>query len=68
MSATALLFLQAPPPEGLLLAMALWYALGFLGMLLAWHNYRKRKGGQSSQPGSQSKTGALGSQEREREP
>ena len=45
MSASAMLLLQTPPPEGLLLAMALWYALGFLGMLLAWHNYRKRKGG-----------------------
>lgn len=43
---TAVLLLQGePPPEGLLLAMALWYALGFLGMLLAWMNYRKRKGG-----------------------
>lgn len=43
---TAVLLLQGePPPEGLLLAMALWYGLGFLGMLLAWQNYRKRKGG-----------------------
>lgn len=41
----ALLLQEGPPPEGLLLAMALWYGLGFLGMLLAWQNYRKRKGG-----------------------
>ena len=53
MSACAMLLLQAPPPEGLLLAMALWYALGFLGMLLAWHNYRKRKGGAPPPQGSQ---------------
>lgn len=45
-SLTAALLLQGePPPEGLLLAMVVWYALGFLGMLLAWLNYRKRKGG-----------------------
>ncbi len=54
MSACTMLLLQAPPPEGLLLAMALWYALGFLGMLLAWHNYRKRKGSGAETPqGSQ---------------
>lgn len=53
MSACAMLLLQAPPPEGLLLAMALWYGLGFLGMLLAWHNYRKRKGGTHPPQGSQ---------------
>jgi hypothetical protein len=48
---TAALLLQGdPPPEGLLLAMALWYGLGFLGMLLAWQNYRKRKGGDPSRP------------------
>ncbi len=48
---TAALLLQGePPPEGLLLAMALWYGLGFLGMLLAWQNYRKRKGGGRKPP------------------
>ncbi len=41
----ALLLQSEPPPLGLLLAMALWYALGFLGMLLAWQNYRKRTSG-----------------------
>lgn len=52
---TAALLLQSePPPEGLLLAMALWYALGFLGMLLAWLNYRKRKGGGGRPPEGQS--------------
>jgi hypothetical protein len=48
---TAALLLQGePPPTGLLLAMALWYGLGFLGMLLAWQNYRKRKGGGGPKP------------------
>lgn len=46
----ALLLQSEPPPMGLLLAMALWYALGFLGMLLAWLNYRKRKGGGGRPP------------------
>jgi len=46
----ALLLQGEPPPEGLLLAMAVWYALGFLGMLLAWQNYRKRKGGGGKPP------------------
>lgn len=42
---TAALLLQEAPPEGLVLAMALWYGLGFLGMLLAWNAYRKRRPG-----------------------
>lgn len=46
----ALLLQSEPPPMGLLLAMALWYALGFLGMLLAWQSYRKRKGGGGKRP------------------
>ena len=37
-----LLMLQGAPPEGLVLAMLLSYALGFAGMLLAYLNYRKR--------------------------
>lgn len=41
----AALILQEAPPEGLLLAMALWYALGFVGMLLAWKAYRQRRRG-----------------------
>lgn len=50
----ALLLQGEPPPEGLLLAMALWYALGFLGMLLAWLNYRQRKGGGGKPPEDES--------------
>ena len=34
--------LQGVPPQGLVLAMLLSYALGFAGMLLAYLNYRKR--------------------------
>jgi len=64
MTPTLLLFLQAPPPEGLLLAMALWYALGFLGMLLAWHNYRKRKSGTGGKP-DREPPGKAGEQKRE---
>jgi len=40
------LLLQEVPPQGLLLAMLISYALGFAGMLLAYLNYRKRKGGE----------------------
>ncbi len=39
------LILQGAPPEGLVLAMLLSYALGFAGMLLAYLNYRKRRRG-----------------------
>ena len=39
------LLLQEVPPQGLLLAMAISYGLGFAGMLLAYLNYRKRKPG-----------------------
>jgi hypothetical protein len=53
---TAALLLQEAPPEGLVLALALWYALGFLGMLLAWNAYRKRRpGGHGGQPTSAEK-------------
>jgi hypothetical protein len=41
-SSMLLLILQGAPPEGLVLAMLLSYALGFAGMLLAYLNYRKR--------------------------
>jgi len=40
------LILQEVPPQGLVFAMLLSYALGFAGMLLAYLNYRKRKGGE----------------------
>jgi hypothetical protein len=48
------LLLQGAPPEGLILAMVISYALGFAGMLLAYLNYRKRhrtakRGPESSQ-------------------
>jgi hypothetical protein len=51
-----LLLLQEVPPSALVLAMALAYALGFLGMLLAWKNYRKRVTGKlpPSPPSGQS--------------
>ena len=39
------MLLQEVPPQGLLLAMAISYGLGFAGMLLAYLNYRKRKPG-----------------------
>jgi hypothetical protein len=39
------LILQEVPPQGLVLAMLISYALGFAGMLLAYLNYRKRKPG-----------------------
>ncbi len=39
------LMLQEVPPQGLVFAMLLSYALGFAGMLLAYLNYRKRKNG-----------------------
>ena len=39
------LILQEVPPQGLVFAMLLSYALGFAGMLLAYLNYRKRKPG-----------------------
>ncbi len=39
---TAALILQGVPPQGLIVAMLLSYALGFAGMLLAYLNYRKR--------------------------
>jgi hypothetical protein len=39
------LLLQGAPPEGLVLAMLISYALGFAGMFLAYLNYRKRRGG-----------------------
>lgn len=45
------LVLQATPPEGLIMAMALSYGLSLLGMLLAWRNYRKRKGGKGPRTG-----------------
>ncbi|MGH9796056.1 MAG: hypothetical protein ACRD5G_14910 [Candidatus Acidiferrales bacterium] len=45
------LLLQATPPEGLIMAMALSYGLSLLGMLLAWQNYRKRKGGKGPRSG-----------------
>lgn len=50
MSATPVftMILQGAPPEGLVLAMLLSYALGFAGMLLAYLNYRKRKNGGKS--------------------
>lgn len=40
------LLLQGVPPQGLVFAMLLSYALGFAGMLLAYLNYRKRKHGE----------------------
>ncbi len=55
------LLLQATPPEGLIMAMALSYGLSLLGMLLAWQNYRKRKGGKgrgsAGGPGSSRENG-----------
>ncbi len=39
------LILQEVPPQGLVFAMLLSYALGFAGMILAYLNYRKRKPG-----------------------
>ena len=36
------MILQEVPPQGLVFAMLLSYALGFAGMLLAYLNYRKR--------------------------
>lgn len=47
MSGTSMLaiILQEVPPQGLVFAMLLSYALGFAGMLLAYLNYRKRKPG-----------------------
>ena len=39
------MMLQEVPPQGLVFAMLLSYALGFAGMLLAYLNYRKRKPG-----------------------
>jgi len=39
------LILQEVPPQGLVFAMLLSYALGLAGMLLAYLNYRKRKPG-----------------------
>ena len=41
---SALLLAQGVPPHALVLAMLLSYALGFAGMLLAYLNYRKRRG------------------------
>jgi hypothetical protein len=39
------LLLQGVPPESLVFAMLISYALGFAGMILAYLNYRKRGGG-----------------------
>lgn len=39
------ILLQEVPPHALVLAMLLSYALGFAGMILAYLNYRKRRGG-----------------------
>ena len=50
------LLLQATPPEGLIMAMALSYGLSLLGMLLAWQNYRKRKGGKGPRSGGGSRS------------
>lgn len=47
-TAQGAMILQAVPPSALVLAMALAYLLGFSGMLLAWLNYRKRKGGKGA--------------------
>jgi hypothetical protein len=44
------LILQEVPPQGLVFAMLLSYALGFAGMLLAYLNYRKRKPGAKPPP------------------
>lgn len=44
------LILQDVPPQGLVLAMLISYALGFAGMLLAYLNYRKRKPGAKPPP------------------
>ncbi len=38
----ALFGLQQVPPQALVRAMVISYALGFVGMLLAYLNYRKR--------------------------
>ncbi len=48
------LILQEVPPQGLVFAMLLSYALGFAGMLLAYLNYRKRKPG-AKPPGEKRK-------------
>jgi len=40
----AVLLARSVPPHALVLAMLLSYALGFAGMLLAYLNYRKRRG------------------------
>ncbi|MGH9814967.1 MAG: hypothetical protein ACRD6I_02715 [Candidatus Acidiferrales bacterium] len=50
-AALVALVLQATPPEGLIMAMALSYGLSLLGMLLAWRNYRKRKAGKGPRSG-----------------
>jgi hypothetical protein len=48
--ANVTLILQDVPPQGLVFAMLLSYALGFAGMLLAYLNYRKRKPGAKPPP------------------
>jgi len=45
---SAVLLAQGVPPHALVLAMLLSYALGFAGMLLAYLNYRKRRGPDAS--------------------
>lgn len=47
-SMTAMLLLQDVPPRALVLAMALSYALSFMGLLLAWRAWRKRHHGAGS--------------------
>ena len=42
-SPTTFLLLQGAPPQALVLAMALSYALSLAGMLLAYLSYRKRR-------------------------
>ncbi len=44
----AVFLAQSVPPQALVLAMLLSYALGFAGMLLAYLNYRKRRGRDAS--------------------
>ena len=46
MTIFAVVLLQAAPPQSLVLAMALSYALSLAGMLLAWRAYRKRQRGE----------------------
>ena len=53
----AFVALQAAPPQALVLAMALSYALSLAGMLLAWRAYRKRQREAAAKPAQEEGSG-----------